>query len=205
MVVFVIPDGRGGNTPDVSVQAIFSPARLIGLHRWTRTEGGLEIIEHRLGMRDEAVEDLNDLSNAHLNPVQRVQQRANLPHGQTHHRAQGGNQTGQSHPNAPLTQHRCVEIHRRFMPFLTPRTPTFEDAMFGDFHWDRSRKINHFSATSQADASQPQITRRAHRKMMFHDVRRYRSATRLIVLTCALLAWLVLFGCWLWNIGFHES
>jgi hypothetical protein len=40
--------------------------------------------------------------------------------------------------------------------------------------------------------------------MLFHDVRGYPSATRLMVLSCALLARLVLFGCRLWNIGFHE-
>jgi len=65
--------------------------------------------------------------------------------------------------------------------------------------------IDHFSATSQADATQAQITIRAHRQMMFDDLRGQSPATRSIVLGFALFARLFLFGGWLLHIGFDKS
>jgi hypothetical protein len=41
----VIPHRWGANAPDISIEAIFSPARLIGVHRRARTDRGLEIVE----------------------------------------------------------------------------------------------------------------------------------------------------------------
>ncbi len=69
MVVFIIAESWGRKAPDVSVQAIFSPARLIRLHGWTRADLRLESIEQGLGIGSQTVENLNDLSHADLHSV----------------------------------------------------------------------------------------------------------------------------------------
>ena len=204
VMVLVIAYRWRTHTPDISVETIFSPARLIGLHCWTRTDGGLEIVEHGLGMGNEAVKHLHHLSNAHLKAVQRTQEVPDLPNGQTHHRAQGGNQTGQSNPNAPLTQHICAQIHGRLMPFLTLRTPAFENPMMDDLHRRWRRKIDHLSHPRQADAAQPQVTIGAGHDAMLRDLCRHRTRTPVIVLRVTLLARLLFFRFWLFHVRFDK-
>jgi hypothetical protein len=145
-----------------------------------------------LGIRNTSVEHLHDVSTADLKTVQGAHEFPTLPNGQTHHHAHGGNQTGQSNSHAPLTHHLCVHIDRRFVPCLAPGAPAFEQAMVGDLHRGRWETIDHVSGTSQADPTQAQITRWAHRKVMLDTARRHGSAARPIVLGFPLLAGLFL-------------
>src|SRR5258708_40085098 len=64
VMILVISHGWGTHTPDISIEAIFSPSRFIGLHRPTRPDRGLEIVGQGLGMRTDAVGDLHDFSHA---------------------------------------------------------------------------------------------------------------------------------------------
>jgi len=97
-----------------------------------------------------------------------------------------------------------MQIDRRFVPFLTSCAPAFENAMFGDLHQGWGGHIDHFSATSQADPTQTQITIWAYCQVMFDDVCRHASTTRPIMLALALLARRFLFGGWLLHIGFDK-
>src|SRR5260370_33853246 len=158
-----------------------------------------------VGMGADWLKQLHDPSQNDLKGMQAAQQLADLPQRQAQAGAQVRDHAGQSHANAPLPKHLAVQIDRRFVPFLTACAPAFENAMFGDLYRGWWGNIDHFSAPSQTDTTQAQITIRTHRQMMFHDVRGHGSATGPIVLGLALLARLVLFCGWLWHIRFHES
>jgi hypothetical protein len=172
----------------------------IGLHGGTGTDFAQESLKHWLGMRVDPVKDLHDFSQTDLKTMQGAQQFADLPKRQAQARTQVRYHADQSHTNAPLPKDLCMQIDRRFVPFLTSCAPAFENAMFDDLHRGWWRNIDHFSATRQADPTQTQITIRAHRQVMFEDVCRHGSATRPIVLRLALF----LFGGWLWHIGFDK-
>ncbi|HEU5380850.1 MAG TPA: hypothetical protein VFV38_35960 [Ktedonobacteraceae bacterium] len=73
VMILVISHSWGTHTPERSIEAIFSPSRFISLHRRTRTDRGLEIVEQGLGMRTDAVEYLHDFSSAHLHSMQAEQ------------------------------------------------------------------------------------------------------------------------------------
>src|SRR5690348_15613477 len=62
-VVLVEADGWGVHTPDVAIEAIFSPSGFIGLHSRAGSDLCFEVIEHGLGMGHEAVEHLDNLSD----------------------------------------------------------------------------------------------------------------------------------------------
>jgi hypothetical protein len=201
----VITDRWRMNAPDLPIEPIFSPARFIGLHCRTGTDGGLEVIEHGPGMRADSVENLNHLSNAHLTPVQGLQQVSDLPNGQTHHRTPGGDQAGQSNPNAPLAPHLHMQIHRRFVPLLTPRAPAFENPMVDHFHRRWGRHIDHLSHSCLTDASQPESTIRTGHDPMLHDLCRNGTLTPMIVPGIPFWAWLLFFRLRLFHIGFDKG
>src|SRR6266567_712905 len=134
-MVLIVAYRRRAHTPDIAILAIFSPARLIGLHGGAGTDREFEIIQDGLAMLPDPVEHLHNLSNAHLKAVQGVQQLSELPNGQTHHRAQRGDQTGQSYSNTSLPKHFCTQLYWCFVPFLAPGAPAFENLMVG--HLDR--------------------------------------------------------------------
>lgn len=155
-------------------------------------------------MGPESVEDLHDLSNAYLTPVQGTHQFANLSNGQTHHRAQGGDQTAQPHAQPSLPKHLCMEIHRRFVPLATLRTPAFENAMVRHFDWWWGWHIDHLSHARQADAAQAQLTIRTHHNPMLYDLCGNCALTPMIVLGITFLARLLLLCLRLFDIFFDE-
>jgi hypothetical protein len=198
-------DGWGADTPHLSVEAIFSPPRFIGLHSGAGTDFAHERITHWLSMRVDPVKQLDDLSQTDLKAMQREQQLADVPQRQAHARAHVRNQAAQSPPNASLPKPLALEIDWCLVPFLTPRTPAFQEAMFSDLDGDGQRQIDTFSTTSQADPALAQIPVRAQSKVMLHHVRGHGSATCASVLGLALLARFFLFGNWLLHIGFDKS
>src|SRR5713101_850278 len=70
MMVLKIADAGRGDTPDVAIRAIFSPPRLIGLHRWTGADLPFERIQLGLPLGFEPVEEFHNLSTADRDPVQ---------------------------------------------------------------------------------------------------------------------------------------
>src|SRR5258708_14890837 len=103
MMVLIIADARRADTPDVAIEAVFSPSRLIGLHRRTGTDLPFERIEMRLHLVFEPMQQLYDLSTADPHPMQRDQVRLDLSNGQTHPPAQRGDHAGQSHAQTAFT------------------------------------------------------------------------------------------------------
>src|SRR6266513_2485238 len=205
VMVLVIAHRRRADTPDISVEAIFSPTCLIGLYGRAGADLAQESIEAWLGMRTYPVKQLHDFSQTDLKDMQGVHHLADLPQRQAQADAQVRDHAGQSHANAPLPKHFGVQIDWRFVPFLTSCAPAFENAMFGDLHRGWWGNIDHFAGTSQADATQTQIAIRAHQQMMLHDLRGQPSTTCPIVLGLALLARLLLFDGGLSHIRFYEG
>src|SRR5712691_352121 len=193
MMVFIIATAWGTYCPDVAIEAIFSPPRFIGLDRWTRADRRFERIEAGLHVGFEPVEQLHNLSTADRDPVQREQVRLNLSNGQSHHRAQGGDQTGQSHSEASLTDHLLMQVQRGFMPFLTARTPALVDPMFRHLNWRRRRNIDDLSAARQTQASQTQMAGRASQQTMLHDLSGPGARSPSIMPRLTLFACLLLF------------
>src|SRR5258708_24806729 len=105
MRVHLMEDAGRADTPYVATEAVFSPSRLIGLHRRTGTDLPFERIEMRLHLGFEPMQQLYDLSTADPHPMQGEQVRLDLSNGQTHHRAQRGNQASQSPVQTALTAH----------------------------------------------------------------------------------------------------
>ena len=117
-----------------------------------------ELVEMRLHLFFEPMLQLDQLANADRDSMQCPQVHLDLANRQTHHLAQGRNHAGQSDPDAPLTHHLFLPIYWGLMPFLAVGTPSLVEMVVRHFHpWARG-KIDDFSHTSQADASQTQIT-----------------------------------------------
>lgn len=154
MMVFKIADGRRADTPDGAIDAILSPSCLISLHRRTGTDLSFERIQLRRQLDGDPVQEFHNLATADGNPVQREQIRLDLSNGQTHHGAQRGDQTGQPHSDASLTEHLLMEIDRGLVPFVAPATPPLVDPLFPHLNWWWRGNTNDFSATCQTDASQ---------------------------------------------------
>src|SRR2546421_1405711 len=153
MMVLIIANAGRADTPDVAIAAIFSPPRLIGLHRRTGADLPFERLEVGLHLFFESMEQLHNLSNADRDPMQGEQIGLDLSNGQTHERAQGGDQTGQAHPNASLTDHLLVQVHRSFIPAVAPCTPALVDPMVRDLYgWGRWH-IDNLAAARQTQAS----------------------------------------------------
>src|SRR5258708_10448753 len=87
MMVLLLADAGRAGTPDVAIEAVFAPPRLIGLHRRTGTDLPFERSEVRLHLVFEPVQQLHDLSNADPLPVQGEQVRLDLSNWRTHPRA----------------------------------------------------------------------------------------------------------------------
>src|SRR5439155_24980405 len=88
--------------PDLAIDAVFSPPYLIGLDGRTGPDLPFERIKVGLHLVFEPVQQFHDLANADPHPVQGEQVHLDLSNGQTHHRAQRRDQTGQSHADASL-------------------------------------------------------------------------------------------------------
>src|SRR5260370_3254260 len=158
MMILILANAGSGDAPDVAIGAIFSPSRLIGLHRWTGADLPFERIELGLHLVFQTMQQLDDFSTADRHLMDRLQVALDLPNGQAHHRWKGGDQTAQPDAYASLSKHLIVQIHWRFVPFLTPGTPPFVDAVFGDLYWRRGWHIDDFSLTRSTDPSQRQMT-----------------------------------------------
>src|ERR1700676_5636943 len=158
MMVLVIADTRRRDAPDVAVEPIFPPSRFICLHCRTGADSAFERVQLGLQVVLKPMQHLHDLSDADRQPVKGLHVQLDLPNGQTHHRAQGGDQTGEPHANAPLAYHVLIHIHRSLMPFLTSCTPALGDLMMNHLNRCRRGNINDLSYTSKADAPQTQIT-----------------------------------------------
>src|SRR5260370_8671161 len=158
MMVLVVAYGWGRSCPDVGIESVFSPSRLIHLDSRTRSDLRFQLIQKRLHVFFQAMVQLNNLSVADRDSMQGTQVQVDLTNRQTHHHAQGRNQTGQSDSDAPLTHDLFLHIHRSFTPFLTASTPTFVDIMMRDLKGCRRWNIDDLSHTGKADASQTQIT-----------------------------------------------
>src|SRR5438128_3701230 len=65
MVLKIAHAGRR-DTPDGAIEAIFPPARFIGLDSRTRTNLGLELLKQGVQLLFDAMEQLDNLSNADL-------------------------------------------------------------------------------------------------------------------------------------------
>jgi len=65
----VRPSARGGRAPERPIQAIVSPARFIGLHRWARADRGFACLQGRLRVGTQAVHHLDDLSHADVSSM----------------------------------------------------------------------------------------------------------------------------------------
>src|SRR5436309_1896644 len=70
MVVFVIPDRRSRDTPDVAVEAIFSPAGFIGLHRRTGADLRFEITEDWLRILSDPMHQFHQFPKTDLKSMQ---------------------------------------------------------------------------------------------------------------------------------------
>src|SRR5260370_40314947 len=73
MVIFIIPDCRCGDAPDISVDAIFSPDGFIRLHRTAGAECWLEVSEHGLRILRHPIQQVHELPKTHLKAVERSQ------------------------------------------------------------------------------------------------------------------------------------
>ena len=145
MMVLKIADVGRGDTPDVAIRAVFSPPRLIGLHRWTSADLHFERSQLGLHLGFEPMQQLHNLSTADRDPVQREQVDLDLSNGQSHHRAQCGDQTGQSHSQASLTDHLLLHVQRRFIPVVALCTPPLVDPMLRHLDGWRWGHINDLS------------------------------------------------------------
>src|SRR6266536_2160075 len=169
MMVLVIADTRRRDAPDVAVEPIFPPSGFICLHCRTGADSAFQRVQLGLQVVLEPMQHLYDLSDADREPVKGLHVHLDLPNGQTHHRAQGSNHTGEPHANAPLAYHLLLHIHRSLMPFLTSCTPTLVDLMMAHLHRCWRGNINDLSHTRKADAPQTQSTGWAIHYTMFDD------------------------------------
>src|SRR5260221_6583683 len=124
VMILVIAHRWGTRTPDVAVLAVFSPAGLIGLHRRTGSDRRFEPGQSWLQLRFEPMQDLDDCSTADLESMQGGQIRLDLPHWQTHHRAQVGKQARDLHSQTALPQHLGAHVYGGLAPFLALATTT---------------------------------------------------------------------------------
>ena len=91
-----------------------------------------------------------------------------------------------------------MQVHRGFIPFLTPRTPALVDTMFRDLDGRGHGHIYDLSAARQTQTSQTQLTRGARDQPMLHDLRwRGGARSRSIMPRVTLLTSLLLF---LWRV-----
>src|SRR5215467_3057187 len=193
MMVFKIADARRGDTPDIAIDAIFAPSRLVCLHRRTGANLPFERIQVRLHLGLDAVQHLHNLATADRDPMQGVQVQLNLSNGQPHHRTQRGNQAGQSHAEASLPNHLLLHVYRGFIPALTSGTPALVDPMVCDLDWRGHGDIDHLAASRQTDAAQTQLTCGTCDQPMLHNLRWLRAWSGAIVPRITLLASLLLF------------
>ncbi len=91
-----------------------------------------ETIQQRLDMVADPMQQFHDLSTTYLQAIHLPHDCSQLSNRQTHHRAQIGDETGESHSNAPLSQDLVRYLHWRFVPSLALRTPAFIHAMMPD-------------------------------------------------------------------------
>src|SRR5260370_42301224 len=78
MVIFIIPDCRCGDAPDISVDAIFSPAGFIRLHRSAGSDCCLEGSEHGLRILRDPMQQFPELPKTHLKAEEISQHVPNL-------------------------------------------------------------------------------------------------------------------------------
>src|SRR5579883_1695739 len=155
-------------------------------------------------MAHHAVQQLHDLADADLAHVEHEQQGTPLPHRQAHDGPPERDDAGQAHPDAPLSQHVLLKVHRSLVPFLTLHAPAFEDLMMNYLDRLRLREFDHFSPPCQADPSQPQMALRARDGAMLDDLGGHRTSSSSVVLRVSLLPWLLLGSCWLLHVLFDE-
>lgn len=162
--MILITTGRWGvHTPERPGEAIFSPARLICLHCRTRLDcAGMPIRWSMSTISPVRVSHLCKVRNVVIRRASRT-------------------------PLCPWPSTSALHITRRFVPYLTPRAPALEHLMVDHVHRRRCRHVAHLPHPCQADASQAQIAIGTGHDPMLHDLRGYPSATRPIVLGCALL------------------
>src|SRR5436309_753176 len=84
MMVLVVANAGSTDCPDVAIEALFSPPRLIRLDRRTGADLPLESIEVGLHVLFEPMQPFHNLSHTDRHPVQREQIGLDLSNGQTH-------------------------------------------------------------------------------------------------------------------------
>ncbi len=204
VMLLVVAHRWSAHAPDISIEAIFSPSRFIGLHGGAGSDVRCEIMKQGAGMPHHTGEHLNDLSHAHLDSMPGGQQVSDLSDGQAHHRAQGGNQADQSYAQPSLPQDLFMQIHRSLLPVLALRTPAVENPMVDHFHRRRGRHIDDFSHPRQREAAQPQVTGRAGHDAMLHELCRHRTRPPVSVPPITLLARLLFFRGFLFHVCFDK-
>ncbi len=68
-VVFVVPDARSGDAPDIAVDAAFAPTGFIRLHGFAGTDLCLEIREHWLCIFSDPMEQFHRFPRTYLKAV----------------------------------------------------------------------------------------------------------------------------------------
>src|SRR5512135_2299900 len=94
VMIFIIPDRRGADTPDIAVAPILSPAGLICLDGWTGTDFPLETLKHWLRIRGDPMQEFHQFSQTDWHAVQGLEHLPKLAQGQAHHGAQIRDHTG---------------------------------------------------------------------------------------------------------------
>src|SRR5258708_16660258 len=84
VMVLVIPHSWGTHAPDISIQAIFSPASLICLNGGTGLDLRFERLQPWLEVRNEAMLQFDDLPTAYKEAMNGLQVHLDLSDGQAH-------------------------------------------------------------------------------------------------------------------------
>src|SRR5262249_50329627 len=107
-----------------------------------------------------------------------------------------GKQTSDTDADAALPQHLTTQIQLRAAPALAVRTPALDNLMLDDLDRLGRRQLDQLAAIVDSVALQGVVAVRAALKRVGFDSSRYFTATPMVVLRRALLAWALGFrGC----------
>jgi hypothetical protein len=152
VMIFVIADARCRDAPDIAMLTVLPPSRFIGLHGGAGLDGRFQSVKRWLGELLDAVEQLHQFPQTEHEAMQIAQHLLDLAQGQTHHGAQVGDDAGKPHPKAALSKDLLGQVYWGFIPALTARTPSLEDAVVGDFDTRHRWHIDDFPHACQAHA-----------------------------------------------------
>ncbi len=120
--------------------------------------------------------------------MQAAQIGLDTPNGQPQAGAQVGDQAGNPHADAPLTEHHSAQIEFGAVPALAVRTETFDDPMLNPLDRLGFGQLKHLTRIVEAVALQAIVTLGAALEEMLNAAGRCHALATMVVVWRALFA-----------------